>query len=110
MSKTSYNGIYVLEEKVKGGKNRVDVDKLEPEHALEPEVTGGYLFKVDRADPGDAGFSAAGTTMMYVDPKEPEIKRADRAAQRAYVSRFFRQFSTALNGVKYWQPNSGYAR
>lgn len=106
----SYNGIYVLEEKVKRGKDRVDVDKLEPEHALEPEVTGGYLFKVDRADPGDTGFSAAGTTMMYVDPKEPEIERSDRAAQRAYVSRFFSQFSSALNGVNYRNPTNGYAR
>jgi hypothetical protein len=31
---------------------------------------------------------------MYVDPKEPEIERADRAAQRAYVTRFFSQFSS----------------
>jgi hypothetical protein len=77
---------------------------------LEPEVTGGYLFKVDRADPGDTGFSAAGTTMMYVDPKEPEIERADRAAQRAYVTRFFSQFSSALNGTNYRNPTNGYAR
>ena len=107
---TSYNGIYVLEEKVKRGKDRVDVDKLEPEHALEPEVTGGYLFKVDRPDPGDTGFGVSGVTMMYVEPKEPEIERPERAAQRAYVGRFFSQFASALNGASYRNPTTGYAR
>jgi hypothetical protein len=107
---TSYNGVYVLGEKIKRGKNRVDVDKLEPEHALEPEVTGGYLFKVDRPDPGDTGFGVTGVTMIYVDPKEPEIERPDRAAQRAYVNRFFSQFGSALNGANFRNPTNGYAR
>lgn len=110
VASTSYNGVYVLEEKVKRGKDRVDVDKLEPEHSLPPEVTGGYLFKVDRADPGDTGFSANGTQMMYVEPKEPEIERAERAAQRAYVGQFFSQFASALNGANYRNPTLGYAR
>ena len=110
VTSTSYVGVYVLEEKVKRDKNRVDVDKLEPEHTLPPEVTGGYLFKVDRADPGDTGFSANGTQMMYVEPKEPEIERADRLAQRQYVTQFFTQFASALNGANYRNPTLGYAR
>ncbi len=106
---TSYNGIYVLEEKVKRGKDRVDVEKLEPEHALEPAVTGGYLFKVDRPDPGDTGFGVSGVTMMYVEPKEPEIERPERVAQRSYVGRFFSQFAAALYGASYRNPTTGYA-
>lgn len=106
----TYNGIYVLEEKIKQGKNRVDVDKLQPEDTQEPAVTGGYLFKVDRPDPGDSGFNAAGVNMMYLDPKEPLIKKADRRAQLLYVQRFFSEFNTALNGANFADPANGYAK
>jgi hypothetical protein len=43
-----YAGIYILLEKVKRGKERVKIAKLDPEDAVEPEVTGGYIFKKDR--------------------------------------------------------------
>ncbi len=107
---TTYNGIYVLQEKIKRGKDRVDVDKLEPEHVAEPEVTGGYLFKVDRPDPGDSGFGVRGQTLMYVEPSEPEIEQPARAAQRAYVNRFFAQFTGALYGNNWRDPALGYAQ
>ncbi len=106
----SYQGIYVVEEKIKQGKNRVDVDKLQPENVRDPEVTGGYLFKVDRPDPGDSGFPGAGTTMLYLDPKEPLIKRPERAAQRAYVLQYFKDFGAALNGPNFGDPTNGYAK
>lgn len=107
---TTYNGVYVLEEKIKRGRDRVDVDKLEPEHALEPEVTGGYLFKVDRPDPGDTGFTIRGQAFMHVDPSEPEIEQPARAAQRSYVTRYFTQFTGALYGTSWRDPAVGYER
>src|ERR1039458_2973102 len=51
---TNYNGIYVLEEKIKWDKNRVDigkihsVDNLNPLDNTSPNVTGGYIMKIDR--------------------------------------------------------------
>src|SRR5258706_447956 len=45
LSKMSYMGVYVLEEKVKRGKERVNVAKLAPEDNAEPKITGGYIFK-----------------------------------------------------------------
>ena len=40
--------------------DRVDVERLPEEVSAEPGITGGYMLKIDRADPGDNGFSAAG--------------------------------------------------
>jgi hypothetical protein len=104
----TYNGIYVLEEKIKRGTDRVDVDKVQPEHVREPEVSGGYLFKVDRPDPGDTGFSFRGQTFLYLEPKETELKLPQWAVQRAYIQNYFLKFTTALYGTGFRDPVNGY--
>jgi hypothetical protein len=48
-----YLGVYVLEEKVAQGKQRVDIQKLGPDDVAEPRVTGGYIFKKDHSDAGE---------------------------------------------------------
>jgi hypothetical protein len=50
LSKRHYMGVYVLEEKVKRHKDRVNIAKLTPEDNSEPSITGGYLFKKDHWD------------------------------------------------------------
>ena len=69
-----YIGVYVFMEKIKRDDNRVDITELSPTDNSYPEVTGGYILKKDRLDPGDSGF---GTTqfgiLAYVEPKESEI-------------------------------------
>jgi hypothetical protein len=106
---TNYNGIYVLEEKIKIGKNRVDIDKLEPEHVNQPEISGGYLVKIDRVDPGDSGFSGGGQQMAYVDPKEPIIELPQRDPQEQYIKAYFNEFRAVLNGTNWLHPTLGYA-
>ena len=105
----NYNGIYVLEEKISIGKHRVDIDKLEPEHLAEPEITGGYLLKIDRLDPGDTGLGAGGVVMADIDPKERELKQPQRLAQRKYISDYFNNFSKALFSTTWTNAETGYA-
>ena len=105
-----YNGIYVIEEKIKRGADRVDVENLEPEHLAAPEVTGGYLLKIDRPDPNDANFTEAGQGMLaFVDPKGEEIRTAARDPQEQYIRKYIRDFGIALNGVNFRHPTLGYA-
>ena len=47
LSKSNYAGVYVLEEKIKRDKNRVNIAKLEPADTEEPQISGGYIFKKD---------------------------------------------------------------
>lgn len=108
LSATHYAGIYVLEEKIKIGPDRVNIDRLKPEDAQLPEVSGGYLMKIDRIDPGDSGFAAAGARAAYVDPKEREIKTAQRLPQKTYLQNYFSAFSKALNSVQWRDPLAGY--
>ena len=45
-----YQGIYVLTEKIKVDKSRIDIAKLTKEDNTGDDVTGGYVFKVDYFD------------------------------------------------------------
>lgn len=50
MSKRHYMGVYVLEEKIKRSKGRVDIATLSPDDKTEPTLSGGYIFKKDHWD------------------------------------------------------------
>ncbi|MCD8535702.1 MAG: CotH kinase family protein [Verrucomicrobia bacterium] len=90
-----YHGVYVLMEKITRDADRVDVERLFPEHNQEPYISGGYIFKIDRPDPGDGGFSVPGQNVLYVEPKEEEMETNERASQRQWVSTYFRNFVTS---------------
>ncbi|MBM4367303.1 MAG: CotH kinase family protein [Deltaproteobacteria bacterium] len=84
VSSSDYIGVYVLVEEVERDPDRVDVTELLPEDVAEPEVTGGYIFKIDRTGPGESGFSAGSAGgefefqqgFVYVQPDESTIVRA----------------------------------
>ncbi len=108
ISAANYNGIYVLEEKISIGKNRVDIDKLKPENLSPPDVTGGFLMKVDRLDPGDGGFPGGGATVGYIDPKEREIELPARDPQEQYIRKYYSDFGKALASPNFRDPVVGY--
>jgi hypothetical protein len=109
ISSTSYAGVYNILEKVKRGKDRVDIDELLPGDVALPEVTGGYIFKIDRLDPSDVGLHAGGREIAYVEPKEAELKMAERFEQRRYLTNYFNAFQAALNSANFAHPTLGYA-
>lgn len=110
----NYNGIYVLEEKIKWGPNRVNVpklhsvDTLHPNDNSAPNVTGGYIAKEDRLNTGDTGFIAYGQTQAYDYPNEQDIKTPQRAPQRQYFQSYIDSFSAALSSTNYTDPVLGY--
>lgn len=103
-----YAGLYVLEEKIKIGKSRVAIDKLGADDLKEPEVTGGYLLKLDRLGPFEQGLWAGGAEIVYVDPKEQVINLPQRGAQRRYIAEFLDEFDRALQSPDWRDPEKGY--
>ncbi|MFO1476486.1 MAG: lamin tail domain-containing protein [Verrucomicrobiota bacterium] len=114
----NYNGIYVIEEKVKRGKDRVDVESLDASMTSLPDITGGYMFKFDSADADERTFLAGGispgpdggATEIYVYPKGPEMVSATRTVQNAYLLNYINAFYTALNSASWTNPATGYAQ
>lgn len=108
VSSSDYMGIYVIEEKIKRAPGRVDIDRLEPEHTQEPQVTGGYIMKIDRADSDERTFGAAGMNIVYQDPPGPEIQLPQRDPQEQYLRNYMNAFGNALNGPNFTDPVVGY--
>ena len=88
----------------------VDVEKLKPSDEGEPEITGGYILKFDRPDPGDTGFKTSkGTpssaTFAYVTPKETFVT----STQGDWILNYLDAFESALYGPDFQDPEVGYA-
>ncbi len=92
-----YQGVYVLCENVRRGANRVDVARLDIGHTTLPELSGGYIFKVDRRDADEFTWKTsrnlpAGEGLVIHRPKLPNLA----PQQSAYLVNYFQQFENAL--------------
>ncbi|MBT6006456.1 MAG: spore coat protein CotH, partial [Prolixibacteraceae bacterium] len=95
-----YVGIYVLMEKIKRDKNRVDIAKLKVEDIDGEELTGGYIIKIDKTtgSGGDGWFSEyfnknnTKTFYQYEYPDTEDIQ----SAQKEYIQNYINEFETAV--------------
>lgn len=105
-----YNGIYVIEEKIKRDGNRVNVPRLEPTDTNAPAITGGYVLKIDRADADERTLSAGSQNMVFVDPPMSDYAlQPGRAVQQNYLAGYFNAFFSALTAANWTNPVTGYA-
>jgi hypothetical protein len=107
LSRRHYAGVYVLEEKIKRSKDRVNLEKLTSADSKKPQITGGYVFKKDHEDRGSAGGfrTSRGIHFFFVDPKEEELTELQKAWLTGYLNRFER----VLYGPDFKDPVHGYA-
>lgn len=101
-----YVGVYVLEEKIKRGRHRVQFSDAPA--GEEPQPSGPhYLFKMDHVDPDEKGFrTGRGLHFLYVQPKEREIT----GEQSQWLLNSLNQFERALYGRAFADPVEGYAK
>jgi hypothetical protein len=109
-----YKGIYVLFEKIKRDKNRVDIAKLNPEDTTGTEITGGYIIKIDKDEgnlnrgwrspyrPYDGSWQRVYYQYDTPDPDDIVIK------QESYIQTFFNSFESTMASGYYANPESGY--
>ena len=113
----AYQGIYVLIEKIKRDKNRVDINKLDPLEIMGDDLTGGYIIKIDKdtgtggegwaspfAPPGRSGIQTI--FFQYEYPKATNIV----AEQKEYIKQYVAAFENALAGDNFKDPDQGYAK
>lgn len=109
-----YQGVYLLLEKIKRDKERVNISKLLPADVTGDQLTGGYIVKIDRSatDYSDGWFSPilgtgtgnSGPFFAYHYPKRTEIA----PKQQEYIRTRITSFETSLAGSNYRDPYAGY--
>lgn len=95
-----YQGLYVLMEKIKRDKNRVDIANLKSDDLEGEELTGGYIIKIDKSTgSGGQGFNSsfenkngAHTYYQFEYPKQHEI----RTEQVNYISNYIYRFEKSV--------------
>jgi len=102
---SDYLGIYVLIEKIKRSKDRVDIEGLSPADNAAPEITGGYIIKHDKNRLEDDFWTWAGR-WFYVEPSDIEIT----TPQKNYIKSYLQEFETVLQSGSFSDPVNGYAK
>ena len=106
LTNAHYHGVYVLTERIKVAPGRVEVTELEPHHNDYPEVSGGYIFKIDRLNEGEFGFyTDRGSHFVFTRPNELSISNP----QRNYLVSYIDSLENALFGDDFADPKTGYA-
>ena len=111
-----FQGIYVLMEKIKRDRNRVDISKNKVE-----DITGGYIIKIDKPtgdgdwyDENIAFASQYNTTGLLVDTGNInflyEYPKADDVSdeQKKYIQDYIHLFETALISEDFESIENGY--
>ena len=111
-----YLGLYILTEKIKRDKNRVDIAKLNPSDTTGDELTGGYIFKIDKfTGTGGGGwespfpsdpFSSWYYFYQFHHPKTGVIQ----PQQARYIQEFMDEFETVMWSTDYNDPLTGYSK
>jgi hypothetical protein len=106
LNQRDYMGVYVLVEKIKRGKNRVNITELTGADTAEPNITGGYIFKRDHSERYEQSFrTSQGNHFYYVDPDPEDMSRE----QMRWLENYMKSFEHALYGSDFRDPRRGYA-
>jgi hypothetical protein len=110
-----FQGLYVLTEKIKRDKNRVDIAKIVPKDTTAEDISGGYLLRIDKIsgmEPYEYWESTVNPLFpeknkiiyQFFDPDYYELT----LAQRDYVKGYMQEFDEALVGDNFKDPATGY--
>lgn len=104
-----YKGVYVLMEKIKRDKNRVDISEMDHDDVAGDALTGGYIIKIDKlsgklVDGWDSESNHV--YYQYHYPKADEINEQ----QKVYIQNFMNEFESVMQTIDYDDPVHGYAK
>lgn len=108
----NYEGVYVFMEKIKRNKGRVDIAKLNPDEASGDDLTGGYIFKIDKNTGSNNGSWKSNYSNLFVGFKPSEFfyeyPKDITSIQRDYIKNFVGEFEKALKSDNFTDPVLGY--
>ncbi len=105
-----YKGVYTLVEKIKRGKDRVQIAKLRETDIAKPEITGGYILEftpLGKVKPEDTYFTTnRGHVLIQNYPKGDDIL----PVQQQWIKNYMNAFEDSLYGSNFMDPVIGYRK
>ena len=107
-----YRGVYVLIEKIKRGKYRVNVSKLKETDVSGEDVTGGYIWAFDKTGTNTGGAGSGpiekegfntsdGLNVILHYPKKENIQKQQEDYLKNYLNDLEGLFKNGKNGQGY---------
>jgi hypothetical protein len=117
VSRAAYKGVYTLTEKIKGGKNRIRITSIDPGARNEPDISGGYVFKIDHPymtahfrvnNTCHCVFDQANNMpFQLVDPDWDLLPGGSRTAFSGYLRTYMQEFIDAVRAPTFTHPTTG---
>jgi len=109
-----YRGVYVLTEKIKRDKNRVDIAKITEEDVSELDISGGYILQYDRikdlapdefwVSPVEPALASDYMHFEFSDPDSDELTQP----QTDYIKDWINDLDALMSSSSYKDPTAGY--
>ena len=109
-----YRGVYILMEKIKRDKDRVDIAKLDYDDIDGDSLTGGYIVKLDKYTGSGGGYwfsnyNTIAGDRLRIQYHYPEADVMSNE-QRSYIENFMHDFEYTLNSSNFENYSSGYSK
>jgi len=110
MINNDYKGVYVVMEKVKRDTFRVDIAKLDSIDVFGDELTGGYIFRIDKGiyDGWTSNYTAYGSGnsifFQFYYPDQFNI----RPQQKVYIETYVDSFENAVASPNFMDVDSNH--
>ena len=112
-----YEGVYVLMEKIKRDKKRVDITKLDSATNTWPGISGGYIVKIDKSTGNGGGgwtsnyppvVNTNGQTIYYLYDYPKDYKITPQ--QKNYIRSYIDTFETVTAGPNFQDLQTGWRK
>ena len=99
-----FYGFFTLIEKIERDPQRVNVSRLPASAARSPDVTGGFIIRIDKGVPD---FDAGGRWLQFVYPNAEDMALQERKPQLDFIRGFIDSFGQAASATDFRHPSTG---
>jgi hypothetical protein len=94
-----YQGVYILMEKVKRDRYRINIAEIDSNDVAGDSLTGGYILKIDKMDGENIGGWQSDSNIFYQYhyPKPDRIQ----PQQATYIQNYMQAFETMISSENY---------
>ncbi len=111
---SAYQGVYVLFEKIKRDNNRVNISKMLPTDITYPNVTGGYILKIDKFTGTFLGGFGSSISNFQNQPQsyffQIDYPKTIVTNQLTYIQNYVDSFENTLLDSNFRDPINGYKK